>query len=327
MTLTANGRCIRSGTRLASGLVVALAIAVFLTACVADEPRDEAVAADTVVSLDHDQAAADHERTEIPLSDSAVTVVVANSFGTLVTAAPQRLMTALVEPSGVGYLGSDRDAIEVVVRPVEAPGAADSEQRLDAQWLSAHAAGIGLYLSEPVFDAAGLWEVRIESAGADIGGTLVDVVNQPTMPLVGAAAPATDSPTSAGRGDLSAISTDPDPNPTFYELSIGEAVGSGTPTVIAFATPAFCQTALCGPTMNRVKEAVAERGSDLNVVHVEPYDLDEARDGNLVPVPAMVDWNLPTEPWVFVVDGSGMITAAFEGIFGADELAIALEEL
>ncbi|MDH4276555.1 MAG: hypothetical protein OEW83_00585 [Acidimicrobiia bacterium] len=329
MTVSRNARIPGpSVRRLTQILVVALAVGLLVNACVADESDEGKGQGDDVTQENHshDETASDAELSEVPLSDSEVTVVVANSPGTLVPATSQRLMTAILDPSGVGYLGSAQDPIEVVVRPVDAPGAADSEQRLNARWLSAHEAGLGLYLSEPVFDAAGIWEVRIESQGTDIGGTLVEVAAEPVMPLIGSAAPPSDSPTSAGRSDLTAISTDTDPNPTFYELSIGDAVTSGTPTVIAFATPAFCQTALCGPTMEHVRETVAGR-SDLNVVHVEPYDLTEARSGNLVPVPAMVEWNLPTEPWVFVVDGSGTITAAFEGIFGADELSAALDAL
>lgn len=329
MTATTNLPHARSAIRLAPVFAFALASGMLGVACIADDAQEHATGGNDVAQHDHGrrESVTDIELSDGPLSDSDVTVAVANSPGTLVTAAPQRLMTALVDPSGVGYLGGDRQPVEVVVRPVDAPGAADSEQRLESRWLSAHEAGIGLYLSRPVFDAAGIWEVRIASGGADIGGTLVEVVAEPAMPLVGAAAPATDSPTSVGVSDLSAISTDPDPNPTFYELSIGDAVVSGAPTVIAFATPAFCQTALCGPTMKLVKEAVAGREADLNVVHVEPYDLEEAREGNLVPAPPMVEWKLPTEPWVFVVDGNGRITAAFEGMFGADELAAALDHL
>ncbi len=316
MSVTATNRRRRVG--LTTTLFVVLAI--LASACVADDAEQ---AGTTDADHSHDEAASEIELSDVPLSDTEITVAVANSPGTLLTGAPQRLMTALVDPSGVGYLGSDKDAIDVVVRPIQAPGA-EGELRLETRWLSAHEANLGLYLSEPVFDAAGTWEVRIESLGNDIGGTLIEVAAEPAMPLVGSAAPLSETPTSAGRDDLTSISTDPDPNPMYYDLTIADAVTSGTPSVIAFATPAFCQTALCGPTMAQVKEAVAGR-ADLNVVHVEPYELAEARSGTLVPVDSMVEWNLPTEPWVFVVDSDGTISAAFEGIFAVDELTAALD--
>ncbi len=96
--------------------------------------------------------------------------------------------------------------------------------------------------------------------------------------------------------------------------------------MVAFATPAFCQTALCGPTLEAVKGAAAGRdGSD--VVHVEPFDLDLAPRGVLEPIPSMFDWGLVTEPWVFVIDADGVVAATFEGIIGQAEIEAAIDGL
>jgi hypothetical protein len=38
----------------------------------------------------------------------------------------------------------------------------------------------------------------------------------------------------------------------------------------------------------------------------------------------MVEWNLHTEPWIFVVDGQGIIRAKFEGLTTVRELEAAL---
>ena len=264
-------------------------------------------------------------QSDIPLSAEPVNVVVANSPGTLLTGSPQRLMVALVDPSGIGYLGSGLDPVEMVISPLQAAG--DGGQRLEADWLSADAANLGLYITYPTFDGPGSWEIRIESAGQDVGGTIVEVVERSIVPLIGASAPRSPTATSSDNGvfDLSVISTDPQPNPDFYRLSLDEALDNGRPTVVAFATPAFCQTALCGPTLETVKAATDGR-ADLDVVHVEPFDLDQARQGTLAPSSAMIEWNLPTEPWVFVVDGDGVVTAALEGIFSETELRQAIDD-
>ena len=50
--------------------------------------------------------------------------------------------------------------------------------------------------------------------------------------------------------------------------------------------------------------------------------LDQA--GQLQLVPAAVQWGLPDEPWIFVVDASGKVTAKFEGAVGSDELTAAI---
>ena len=76
--------------------------------------------------------------------------------------------------------------------------------------------------------------------------------------------------------------------------------------------------------MDIVKEALAQR-TDVQVVHVEPYDIAKAEAGELVPIEAMTEWNLATEPWVFVVGADGKIAASFEGIMGSGELVKAVD--
>jgi hypothetical protein len=92
--------------------------------------------------------------------------------------------------------------------------------------------------------------------------------------------------------------------------------------VIAFATPAFCQTAICGPTLERIKE-IAPAHPGVDFVHVEVYtNLDDP--DNLEVVPSIIEWGLPTEPWIFVVDADGIVTHRFEGLVTAEELDAAL---
>ena len=323
----------RAATRIVFAVAVAV-VAVVVAACSGNGGEEPAFVHVHDDGTEHvhdgsepDPSTVEPEETLLEASGGEATVVVANSPGTLVVGTPQRLMTALPESSGGGYLGSGFDAVEIVIRPINAPGGA-VEQRMDGVWLAADTAGIGLYLTTPTFDAPGIWEVRVETEGQDIGGAPFEVVDDTLVPVRGTAAPASVTPTAADAdgGDLTTISTDPDPEPSFYALSVADAVSTGLPTVVVFATPAFCQTALCGPTMEIVKAATDGRDGT-NVVHVEPFDLAMARTGALEPVPAMIEWNLPTEPWVFVVDGDGIVSDAFEGMLSTEELVAALERV
>src|SRR5207247_7325216 len=92
-----------------------------------------------------------------------------------------------------------------------------------------------------------------------------------STPAIGAPAPPADSPTleSAG-GDPRKISTDPDPDPRLYQLSIRQALAAKKPFLLIFSTPAFCQTATCGPTLQVVRGALAGY-PNLTAIHVEPY--------------------------------------------------------
>lgn len=77
--------------------------------------------------------------------------------------------------------------------------------------------------------------------------------------------------------------------------------------------------------MSIVKD-VAESFSRVNFVHVEPYDLDRVPE-KLVPVPAVVAWGLPSEPWVFVTDAKGRVAAKYEGSVAPSELTELLRSL
>ena len=63
-------------------------------------------------------------------------------------------------------------------------------------------------------------------------------------------------------------------------------------------------------------------------MHVEIYENIHVSNRNeLIVVPAVEEWNLPSEPWLYVTDDSGTVTAAFEGAVSDAELRAALEEV
>ena len=133
---------------------------------------------------------------------------------------------------------------------------------------------------------------------------------------------------------IAAISTDTTPDSDLYRLSIDQAVGSGRPTYIVFATPAFCQTATCGPTLDIVKSVAPEYKDRVDFIHVEPYLLQTTdaglqplldANGGLQVVQAVNDYGLPTEPYQFLVDGSGIVRDAFQGIASVDEIRAAID--
>jgi peroxiredoxin len=98
-------------------------------------------------------------------------------------------------------------------------------------------------------------------------------------------------------------------------MSIAEAVASGKPTVISFATPAFCVSATCGPQVSDISELAREYQGRANFVHVEvyldPHLIDPANPSRQL-APAVGEWGLVSEPWTFVVGNDGRIDARFE---------------
>ena len=62
-------------------------------------------------------------------------------------------------------------------------------------------------------------------------------------------------------------------------------------------------------------------------IHVEPYVAERARQGELVPAPAMVEWGLPSDTWLFVIDQEGRVAGKFEAIASVEEVEPVLRQV
>ncbi|HET7031381.1 MAG TPA: hypothetical protein VFI34_12780, partial [Candidatus Limnocylindrales bacterium] len=161
-----------------------------------------------------------------------------------------------------------------------------------------------------------------------------DVRDQLDIVGPGDPAPSTKTPTLADvGGDVAKISSDPKPDPDFYKTSEADALAAKKPFVLVFATPKFCRSATCGPTLDKLKP-VAAAHPEMTFINVEPYQLTFAEgslqpvldaQGNLVPNDATNAFKLQTEPYVFVVGSDGIVKASFELVFSPDEIESAIK--
>ena len=155
------------------------------------------------------------------------------------------------------------------------------------------------------------------------------VVEHTAEPAVGDLVPRTLQLVLRDVADIREIDSSPVPNPALHELTVAEALDAGKPLVVAFASPALCQTRFCGPVVEQVVTPLWERyGDRVSVMHIEPFDLAAVRAGASpleAIAPAMSEWGLGTEPWIFVVDGNGRLVAKFEGIMSGEVVSQALE--
>ncbi len=124
-------------------------------------------------------------------------------------------------------------------------------------------------------------------------------------------------------GDLSKLSTRTPPAREMHQADLAETLGR-EPVVLLFATPALCQTRVCGPVVDVAEQVRTRSGEGVTFIHQEIYRDDDPAKGVREPV---ARWRLPSEPWAFVIDRSGTIAARFEGAFSAEELSAALERV
>lgn len=229
----------------------------------------------------------------------------------------QRIMFGLIDGQTNEFLASPN--LEAVVTLRDENGAPLETVTAEFLWLVPNVRGIySVYLD---LAEEGLYQLTVNTGGDEVGPVGVTAMADPVVVVRGESAPLSVTRTSADH-ELGDITSDPEPDPAFYELSVSDAIEAG-PTVIVFATPAWCTSAACGPMLDQVKD-LAPAFPDLNFVHVEIYeDINVSSFEDLVFVDAVREWGLPSEPWVFVVNGEGIVAASFEGAVSGEELLAA----
>ncbi len=191
---------------------------------------------------------------------------------------------------------------------------------------------LGLYVAYTTFDQPGAWsmEVTIPDPAKEpvVSRVRLNVEAEPRVPSIGSAAIPSQTLTVRDNADLKQLTSDYQPDPDLYQLSIAEALAGKQPFLVTFSTPGYCQTAVCAPNLQVVKQLKDEFKGQVNFIHVEvyPYPFSDsfARGQH---VPAMREWRLRTEPWTFLVDAQGTIQARYEGGITFAELEPALKQL
>ncbi len=113
------------------------------------------------------------------------------------------------------------------------------------------AGGRGAYSGGLSFGRPGDWAPVIamlrRDGGARTALILVPVAERTRAPAVGDPVPASATSTTADVDSLADLTIGGDLDPALYRFSIAGAVAVGRPFFVAFASPAFCTSELCGP--------------------------------------------------------------------------------
>ena len=185
----------------------------------------------------------------------------------------------------------------------------------------------GMYTVDLDLDAAGKWSLDITvgdpAQGARTAELYFEVLRTPEAPPVGALAPKSVSKTQADVSSLKELATGGLQDADLYQTTIADAVQSGLPTVVVFASPAFCTNAVCGPQVDVLQQLKDKYKGQANFVHVDFYENPDEIQGDLsraVISTTVEEWRLPSIEWTFVIDRQGNITARFEAFATLDEV-------
>lgn len=235
-----------------------------------------------------------------PDADEVLSVV-SGSFEQLVGAGP--FAFGLVGPDNTPVNGAD---VEVWVVPVQG----ETSGPYPAAPAEIPGQAMSLYTADVQIDAAGPTAfVAVTAEGQAGSATLqVSLPESSPLPAPGQEAVAVATPTEQDTMGFERLCT-LDPPCGMHEVSLDEALAQGRPAVLLFATPAYCQTVVCGPSV-QILEDVRRNGHPETVafVHCEIYV-----DAGATVAEPVQQWRLPSEPWMFTIGSDGVIVDRIDG--------------
>jgi hypothetical protein len=196
------------------------------------------------------------------------------------------------------------------------------------------------YVATVAIPTPGWWriDITVSRGGATTAAGLSIAALDPggTVPL-GQPAPAVRTPTldDVG-GDVREISTDPAPDLRMYRTSTVDALAAHQPFVIVVDSTRFRTSPACGKALVMVRYFL-DRWPSVAMIHLEPFEYALMSDtpylqgtlSNPTLVPAAAAWGIGADPWpatsmpwIFVVDGNGLVRAKYQGVVGTEDVDV-----
>jgi hypothetical protein len=178
------------------------------------------------------------------------------------------------------------------------------------------------------FDQNGSWlaVAMIKGPGGKLEATRVPspvIGEYPRVPKVGERPPKITTLTAADVGnDLEKIDTRVPPD-QMHKVDFAEVLGK-KPIVLIFATPALCQSRVCGPVVDVAQQVADKYEPEADFIHQEVYVDNEINKGLR---PQLKAFHLPTEPWTYLIGAEGVIKDRLSGAYGVDELEEAMQSI
>jgi hypothetical protein len=183
-----------------------------------------------------------------------------------------------------------------------------------------------VYVTEMQLDQPGEWRmialVKRDDEYAAVRMPSVMVTHDDPVPAPGEPAPRVHTPTADEVASVQEIDTRIPPG-TMHKVDLASVLGK-EPVVLLFATPALCQSRVCGPVVDITEQVKRDRPDDAAFIHMEIYNDNLANKGLREQVEA---YRLPTEPWLFAIDCDGKVNSRIEGAFSIAELNRAIDRI
>ena len=196
------------------------------------------------------------------------------------------------------------------------------------------------YVAMLAIPRPGWWRlaVTVQPGALALGGTIdVAALDPGATAPIGGPAPTMHSPTldDVG-GDVRQLSTDPMPDLRLYRRSTTDALAEHVPFVLVLDSAKFRVTTACGKAMIMARY-LQDRWPDVTFIHHEPFRYSVVTDTPVLDGtlgdPPLTDlatawgiggapWGATSMPWVFIVDGNGIVRAKYQGVMGSGDVDV-----
>jgi hypothetical protein len=188
-----------------------------------------------------------------------------------------------------------------------------------------HNDGIDLpyFLVRHTFDKPGVHEVQAV-VNAKVMTTPIQVTDPATakIPFAGKAMIRVPTSTTADARGVNPICTS-QPACPLHDVSLDAALAEKRPIALLFATPALCQSRLCGPVLQNLLALRDEFGSKVRMVHAEIYTDMSGK----TTTPAVQAYGLTAEPFLFLAGADGIVRDRLDNAYDKAEVRDALTRL
>jgi len=179
----------------------------------------------------------------------------------------------------------------------------------------------GFYVATLPMPPSGLAWTMVDARGI-YGIAPITILDAPTTPGIGQRAVSVATPTPGHLLGVTSMCTRKPVCP-MHAVSLNAALRARKPIVFTIASPLLCTSRTCGPVVDEVVDVRARHLKDAMFIHAEPYKGNQAT----ILSPAATAWRIPSEPWVWVIDKTGVVRARFEGPVTSSEIEAALRSV
>ncbi len=162
------------------------------------------------------------------------------------------------------------------------------------------------------------YEGRTAEAALQVMDPASTMVPFPGKPMVSVPTPTPGDP----RG-VNPICTQ-QPACPLHDVSLDAALAERRPLAVLFATPALCQSRLCGPVLDNL---LAQRGAFADRVRFLHVEIFTSLDRGAATTEAVQAYHLQQEPFLFLAGADGVVRERLDNAYDRVEAREALERL